>query len=289
GDLEALEAQTDSLLATASDGAPDSWECAAFNEVFLRRYADARTHLSRYVALAKPEDMPLNLGFLHMRRGDDAEGERILGRAAARARAAAAEDPDSREAHFELAEIAAMRGEVETALEHLEKAVARGLDREWWVFHLFSRDALPDPVFESLYEDPRFERIRMDILSERSQIRRRVVDRRTSIPLADPNDHRRSAEEEARAFMADFEAEIRGGDLDAILGRYSRRGVYLASFGAKTFVPYAELAASYNEGWVAPVSFELDDRARRVERERSAPSEVRGEDGTTLWRLERVR
>jgi hypothetical protein len=73
-----------------------------------------------------------------------------------------------------------------------------------------------------------------------------------------------SAEEEARGFMAELEAEIHAGDLDAILHRYSRRGVYLASFGAKTFVPYAELVAGYNEGWVAPVSFELDDLSFEV-------------------------
>jgi uncharacterized protein len=116
GDVEALAVQTDSLLALASDDAPESWECAAFNEVFLRRYADALGHLERYVAEAAPEETPLNFGFLHLRAGETEEGERILREAEARARAAAAEAPDSWAPRFELAEIAAMRGEADVAV-----------------------------------------------------------------------------------------------------------------------------------------------------------------------------
>jgi uncharacterized protein len=174
GDGEALAVQTDSLLAVASDDAPESWECAAFNEVFLRRYADARGHLVRYVAEAAPDATPLNLGFLHLRAGETEEGERILRQAEARARAAAAETPDSWQPRFELAEIAAMRGEAEVAVRHLTAAVERGLGREWWVFHLFSRESLPDPVFEPLYGRSGFELLRAEVVAERRRMRERA-------------------------------------------------------------------------------------------------------------------
>jgi uncharacterized protein len=167
GDAETLAVQTDSLVAVASDDAPESWECAAFNEVYLRRYADARGHLERYVAEAAPEETPLNLGFLHLRAGETEEGERILRQAEARARAAAAEAPDSWEPRFELAEIAAMRGDADVAVRHLTAAVERGLGRKWWVFHLFSRESLPDPVFEPLYGHSGFERLRAEFVAER--------------------------------------------------------------------------------------------------------------------------
>lgn len=170
----ALALHTDSLLSVASDDAPDSWECAAFNEVFLQRYDDARLHLEHYVALAEPNEIPLNLGFLHLRHSERSSGERILEEGEARARAAVAGSPRSWEPHFELAEIAAMRGEVEGSVEHLAAAVEFGLGREWWVFHLFSREALPDPVFEPLYGHPRFERLRDRVLSDRAAMGRRI-------------------------------------------------------------------------------------------------------------------
>jgi tetratricopeptide (TPR) repeat protein len=174
GESETLAVQTDSLLAQASDDAPESWECAAFNEVFLRRYADARGHLERYVAEAAPDETPLNLGFLHLRTGETEKGERILRQAEARARAAAAETPDSWEPRFELAEIAAMRGDADVAVRHLTAAVERGLGREWWVFHLFSRESLPDPVFEPLYGRSGFALLRAEIVAERRRMRERA-------------------------------------------------------------------------------------------------------------------
>jgi parallel beta-helix repeat protein len=73
-----------------------------------------------------------------------------------------------------------------------------------------------------------------------------------------------SVEAEARAFMAAFESEIRAGDVEAILHRYSRRGVLLTTFGSKNVVPYDELVASYREGWVAPAAFEFDDLSFEV-------------------------
>jgi uncharacterized protein len=167
GDRNALASQTDSLVAVASDEAPRSFECAAFNEVFLRRYDDARAHLQRYVALERPDEFPVNLGFLHLLRGDTAQGKRILEAAEARARAALEEEPASWEPYFELAELAAMRRRTDEALRHLEAAVERGLGREWWTFHLFSPDALPDPVFELLYTEPEFERLRDRVLAAR--------------------------------------------------------------------------------------------------------------------------
>lgn len=176
GDQDALASQTDSLLAMASNEAPESWECAAFNEVFLRRYDDARAHLERYVAVAAPGELPVNLGFLHLLRGTSAEGERILEEAEARARGAVASEPASWEPHFELAELAAMRRSTDEALRHLEAAVERGLGREWWAFHLFSGDALADPVFEPLYGHPRFERLRTAVMAERTTMRRRARD-----------------------------------------------------------------------------------------------------------------
>lgn len=99
----------------------------------------------------------------------------IFGLAVACPIAAAAEDGGSWEPRFELAEIAAMRGDGEAAVRHLEAAVERGLGREWWVFHLFSREALPDPVFEPLYDDPRFERLRTRIMSHRREMRARFL------------------------------------------------------------------------------------------------------------------
>lgn len=176
GDREALASQTDSLLAAASDEAPESWECAAFNEVFLRRYDDARAHLERYLAVADSAVPPVNLGFLHLLRGATADGERILEGADARTRAAVAREPTSWEPHFELAELAAMRRSRDEALRHLEAAVEHGLGRQWWAFHLFSPDALPDPVFEPLYGHPRFERLRAEVLGNRAEMRRRVRD-----------------------------------------------------------------------------------------------------------------
>lgn len=175
GDGEALAVHNDSLLSTSSDGAPESWECLAFNEVFLRQYSDARTHLERYVAIVEPQEIPLNLGFLHLRAGAKAKGEKILREAEVLAVAAIEQDGSSWEPHFKLTKIAAMRGEVEAAVSHLEEAVDLGLGLEWWPYHLFSPKAVSDPVFESLYEHPKFERLRNQILGERRKMAERVL------------------------------------------------------------------------------------------------------------------
>ncbi|HUF89261.1 MAG TPA: serine hydrolase [Gemmatimonadota bacterium] len=64
--------------------------------------------------------------------------------------------------------------------------------------------------------------------------------------------------------MAELEGEIRASDIDAILRRYSRDGVYLVSYGHKSLVSHEDLVASFHEGWVEPASFQFDDLSFEV-------------------------
>lgn len=172
-DTAALAARTDSLTAQGLERAEDL-ECAAFNEVFLGRYDEATLHLERLAGL-EPGEPELNLGFLYLLSGRAAEGERILLEGETRALRDALENPESWEPYFDLAEIASMRQDVDAAVAYLHDAFDRGLEIEWWIYQLFSADAMPDPVFRPLYGDPAFEAMRSEVMLARMEMRDRVL------------------------------------------------------------------------------------------------------------------
>lgn len=174
GDSAALALQTDSLLPLAQAGNPGALECAAFNEVFLRRYSEAKSHLELYVTDATPNETPLNLGFVMLHLGDADGADSILSRGETSARTGIAEDSTSTDSYFALAEISAMRGDVSDAVRHLAAAMERGLGSEWWVSQLFSHEALTDPVFEPIHGHPEFRRLRAAVMGERDMMRARI-------------------------------------------------------------------------------------------------------------------
>jgi hypothetical protein len=53
----------------------------------------------------------------------------------------------------------------ETESDQAPSLVERGDSS--WVFHLFSRESIPDPVFEPLYGHSGFERLRAEVVADR--------------------------------------------------------------------------------------------------------------------------
>lgn len=65
---------------------------------------------------------------------------------------------------------------------------------------------------------------------------------------------------EARAFMAAYAGDLRGGNRAAIAARYNRGGAWLLGNGEKRFETYAAIQAHYaGPDWAPPVSFEWRD------------------------------
>jgi tetratricopeptide (TPR) repeat protein len=174
GDTAALAMHTDSLTRIAADLQQDAdprlVECLAFHQVFARRFADAQRNLEWLAAIDASQPPPPNLAFLYLRQGRRESADPILSEAERGASEAAAAHPDDPEPHFELAEFAAMRGEVVAAVAAFSEAMDRGLGRTWWIYQLFDPKAIPDPVFESLYGNPDFERMRGGVVEERERM-----------------------------------------------------------------------------------------------------------------------
>jgi tetratricopeptide (TPR) repeat protein len=174
GDKDALFVHTDSLsqLAASLQPQPDprTIECLAFHEVFASRFSEAQDHLELLARTDNYGAPPPNLAFLYLRKGRVEHANLILSNAERGAAKAAAADPDDPEPHFELAEFATMRGDVPTAVAALADAMDRGLGRTWWIYQLFDPDSIPDPVFEPLYGNPDFERMRASVVEERTRM-----------------------------------------------------------------------------------------------------------------------
>jgi tetratricopeptide (TPR) repeat protein len=169
-----LRKQTGSLLSAASEANPDLYEAAAFNEVFLRDFDQAIRHYERWVSLVHPEVPPLNLGFLYLISGREDEGRNILDQAELRARKAASASPGNWENWFELAEIASMRGDTAAALQHLQKALENGLDREWWLMMEKGPDSIPDPVFETILHTIEYQKLMEPVFQARAEMRSEI-------------------------------------------------------------------------------------------------------------------
>lgn len=65
---------------------------------------------------------------------------------------------------------------------------------------------------------------------------------------------------EARAFMAAYADDLKGGDRAAIAGRYSGSGAYMLGWNAKRFEGLAAITATYaGPNWQKPHSFSWTD------------------------------
>jgi hypothetical protein len=175
GDIDELAvhvhalARIDASLQPHRD--PRTVECLAYHEVFVRRFDAARRHLEWLAATEDIDHPPPNLAFLYLKQGREEHAHPILSIAERTATEAASDNPDDPEPHFELAEFAAMRGDVPSAVAALASAMERGLGQTWWIYQLFDPESIPDPVFESLYGDPEFEKIRASVVKERTRMR----------------------------------------------------------------------------------------------------------------------
>lgn len=175
GDIDELAVHVDSLAEIDASLRPHrdprTVECLAFHEVFVRRYGEARRHLEWLAATEAIDRPPPNLAFLYLKQGKEEHADRILLIAELGAAKAASENPDDPEPHFELAEFAAMRGDVPRAVAALADAMERGLGQTWWIYQLFDPESIPDPVFEPLYGEPEFEQMRASVVKERTRMR----------------------------------------------------------------------------------------------------------------------
>ena len=78
-----------------------------------------------------------------------------------------------------------------------------------------------------------------------------------SAPIASTSDLVGNAE----TFMADYAADLRTGNREAVVARYDPRGVYLVGRGSTTPVAYDSVAAMYRKSWRPPASFAWHDLA----------------------------
>lgn len=171
GDEDELAVHIDALskidLQLQPHGDPRTLECLAFHEVFAGRFEGAQRHLERLATHETFDEPPPNLAFLYLRQGQVEVADRILIAAERRAMKTAAADSGDPEPHFELAEFAAMRGEVSESVAALNDAMDRGLGQTWWIYQLFDPDSIPDPVFQPLYGHHEFERMRASVVDQR--------------------------------------------------------------------------------------------------------------------------
>lgn len=69
---------------------------------------------------------------------------------------------------------------------------------------------------------------------------------------------------EAKAFMADYGADLQRGDRAAVIARYDRNGVYEVRPASKVFTSHAAIAARYQNEWDKPGFFEWRDLSYEV-------------------------
>jgi hypothetical protein len=75
---------------------------------------------------------------------------------------------------------------------------------------------------------------------------------------------RPAIEEEARAFMAGYESEMRERNGDALAARYHRQGAYWLLQGRKRFLEHDSIVRYFRETWSAPAEFRWDDLSFEV-------------------------
>lgn len=68
-----------------------------------------------------------------------------------------------------------------------------------------------------------------------------------------------TAEVEARAFMAAYEADLRRKDAAAVAARYHPDGAYMIFDGQGGFESFAAIGRSYADGWRGPEAFAWRD------------------------------
>ncbi|WP_224485386.1 tetratricopeptide repeat protein [Robertkochia aurantiaca] len=175
GDTAQLRQYNDSILRIAFHSYPQPYVSAAFNEVFLREFEEAKAHLERYVAYGEPEQIPINLGYLYLRAGDTLKGREILEIAETQLTAVLLENPADHDALFELAEISLMKKDTAAAMDYINKSLVTGLGKEWWIYHFVSEESLSDPVFEPLSGHPPYERIRDSLYKQRQLMKAKVM------------------------------------------------------------------------------------------------------------------
>jgi TolB-like protein/DNA-binding SARP family transcriptional activator len=106
------------------------------------------------------------LAYTYRAAGERQRADALLDEALQRAGQALAEGDETAEPHVILAQVHAIRGERDRALQHLEAAHARG-----WRDYYYAR---LDPRYETLRGDPRFERLMGTIKADLDGMRARV-------------------------------------------------------------------------------------------------------------------
>lgn len=177
GDTTLLRTYTDSILFYAFHTYPSPYRNAAFNEVFLKDYKQARAHLDRFVAYGEPEQKPINMAFLYLEEGDSANAHPILEEAGKRLTLLLLDDPADTDALFELAEVHAIKKDTAVAMDYLERAMQTGLGKQWWIYHLISDTSVPDPVFGALKDNARFLRLKDSLMKERIKMKEELMNR----------------------------------------------------------------------------------------------------------------
>lgn len=64
---------------------------------------------------------------------------------------------------------------------------------------------------------------------------------------------------EVEAFMQGYEADLRNRNREGVIARYDAAGVVLLGNGAKTFMPFDSIAATYRASWTGPDFFAFDN------------------------------
>jgi adenylate cyclase len=166
GDFDRAESE----IAAALDFAPGTQlaEDTAMLLAFARgRYGEARRHLEalsqgrafEYAYIISP-------GWLAWKTGDRERAEAFFAEGERRSREMIAQGPEIVESYRDMARIAATRGDLDSAVEWLERGYATG-DRQYsWL--------RADPRFGDLRDDPRFERIMQRMEADVARMRERA-------------------------------------------------------------------------------------------------------------------
>ncbi len=143
-----------------------AFRCAGELELALGNHTAARQYLERYAASAPEEDDPhLSLAYLAMKAGNCARADSLL-RQAEKFAQQRQEICGGRCANSRLAQIRAVQGRSEEAINYVRRAVETGWTGPY--------PTAPDPLLASIADDPRYRQIIAGIKAQRDRERARV-------------------------------------------------------------------------------------------------------------------
>ncbi|HUE95015.1 MAG TPA: hypothetical protein VMN39_00055, partial [Longimicrobiaceae bacterium] len=166
GDLDRAESE----IAAALDFAPGTQlteDTAMLLALARGRYGEARRHLEalsqgrafEYAYIISP-------GWLAWKTGDRERAEAFFAEGERRSREMIAQGPEIVESYRDMARIAATRGDLNSAVEWLERGYRTGDRQSGWL--------RVDPRIEDLHGDPRFERLMERMEADVARMRERA-------------------------------------------------------------------------------------------------------------------